>query len=183
MVRQIDSFFFGFRLLARKPIEMDLTGGQHSGRATVKWRKKPGVLQNYRLPLFLVFFVFALYVLSRAFNSPSLLPVSSNSRAPIRAGCGGPVGGFKGKFLWYPPHSGFSNQLSEFKNAVLMAAILNRTLVVPPILDHHAVALGSCPKFRVLDPNELRFRVWNHCIELIRDRRQVRSQYDFAFSP
>ncbi|KAI3468984.1 hypothetical protein Pfo_025647 [Paulownia fortunei] len=54
-----------------------------------------------------------------------------------------------------------------------MAAILNRTLIVPPVLDHHAVALGSCPKFRVLDPNELRFKVWNHSIELIRDRRYI----------
>ncbi|XP_057510465.1 O-fucosyltransferase 30 [Actinidia eriantha] len=77
------------------------------------------------------------------------------------------------KFLWYAPHSGFSNQLSEFKNAILMASILNRTLIVPPVLDHHAVALGSCPKFRVLSPNELRFSVWNHVIELIQSRRYV----------
>ncbi|CAK9141481.1 unnamed protein product [Ilex paraguariensis] len=63
------------------------------------------------------------------------------------------------KFIWYAPHSGFSNQLSEFKNAILMAAILNRTLVIPPVLDHHAVALGSCPKFRVLSPKDLRLSV------------------------
>lgn len=75
------------------------------------------------------------------------------------------------KFLWYAPHSGFSNQLSEFKNAVLMSAILNRTLIIPPVLDHHAVVLGSCPKFRVSDPKELRFAVWNHAIELIQSRR------------
>lgn len=75
--------------------------------------------------------------------------------------------------MWYAPHSGFSNQLSEFKNAILMAAILNRTLIVPPILDHHAVALGSCPKFRVLSPNDLRFAVWNHSIDLLRNRRYV----------
>ena len=77
------------------------------------------------------------------------------------------------RFMWYAPHSGFSNQLSEFKNAVLMAGILNRTLIVPPILDHHAVALGSCPKFRVLDPNEIRISVWDHVIELIREGRLV----------
>lgn len=75
------------------------------------------------------------------------------------------------KFLWYAPHSGFSNQLSEFKNAVLMAGILNRTLIVPPILDHHAVALGSCPKFRVLSPSEIRLSVWNHSIELLGTNR------------
>ncbi|XP_048435877.1 O-fucosyltransferase 30 isoform X2 [Pyrus x bretschneideri] len=72
------------------------------------------------------------------------------------------------KFIWYAPHSGFSNQLTEFKNALLMAAILNRTLVVPPVLDHHAVALGSCPKFRVLSPDEIRISVWNHTVDLIR---------------
>jgi len=77
------------------------------------------------------------------------------------------------KFMWYAPHSGFSNQLSEFKNAVLMAGILNRTLVVPPILDHHAVALGSCPKFRVLDPKDIRISVWDHVIELVQSRRLV----------
>ncbi|EPS71914.1 hypothetical protein M569_02845, partial [Genlisea aurea] len=77
------------------------------------------------------------------------------------------------KFMWYAPHSGFGNQLLEFKNALLIAAILNRTLIVPPVLDHHAVALGSCPKFRVLDPNELRFRVWNHSIQLLREGRYV----------
>ncbi|KAH0741614.1 hypothetical protein KY290_034657 [Solanum tuberosum] len=75
--------------------------------------------------------------------------------------------------MWYAPHSGFSNQLAEFKNAILMAKILNRTLIVPPVLDHHAVALGSCPKFRVLEPNELRYLVWNHCIQLLRDCRYV----------
>lgn len=73
--------------------------------------------------------------------------------------------------MWYAPHSGFSNQLAEFKNAILMAKILNRTLIVPPVLDHHAVALGSCPKFRVLEPNELRYLVWNHSIQLLRDCR------------
>lgn len=75
------------------------------------------------------------------------------------------------RFLWYAPHSGFSNQLSEFKNAVLMAGILNRTVIVPPVLDHHAVALGSCPKFRVLSPSEIRVSVWNHSIELLRTGR------------
>lgn len=54
-----------------------------------------------------------------------------------------------------------------------MAAILRRTLIVPPILDHHAVALGSCPKFRVLNPNDLRFSVWNHSIHLLRNHRYI----------
>ncbi|KAL5997039.1 hypothetical protein ACLOJK_007966 [Asimina triloba] len=77
------------------------------------------------------------------------------------------------KFLWYSPHSGFSNQLSELKNAILFSAILNRTLIVPPVLDHHAVALGSCPKFRVSTPSELRLSVWDHAMQLVRSRRYV----------
>ncbi|XP_043718358.1 O-fucosyltransferase 30 [Telopea speciosissima] len=76
-------------------------------------------------------------------------------------------------FLWFAPHSGFSNQLAELKNAILIATILNRTLIVPPILDHHAVALGSCPKFRVSEPKELRMAVWNHIIELLQSHRYV----------
>lgn len=75
------------------------------------------------------------------------------------------------RFLFYAPHSGFSNQLQEFKNAILMAGILNRTLIIPPVLDHHAVALGSCPKFRVSSPTEIRMSVWNHTIELLRSGR------------
>ncbi|XP_077235375.1 O-fucosyltransferase 30-like [Tasmannia lanceolata] len=77
------------------------------------------------------------------------------------------------RFLWFAPHSGFNNQLSELKNAILMAAILNRTLIIPPVLDHHAVALGSCPKFRVSSPAELRISVWDHIIQLLRTRRYV----------
>ncbi|KAK6157946.1 hypothetical protein DH2020_005260 [Rehmannia glutinosa] len=146
----------------------------HFSRGTSKWRKRPTFHHNYRTPLLAFFFIIivALFIFSKTLISPSLLSLSLNSRPPLPLRCANNVGGSGEKFLWYAPHSGFSNQLSEFKNAILMAAILNRTLIVPPVLDHHAVALGSCPKFRVLDPNELRFKVWNHSIELIRDRRQ-----------
>lgn len=54
-----------------------------------------------------------------------------------------------------------------------MAGILNRTLIVPPVLDHHEVALGSCPKFRVLSPTEIRVAVWDHVVELLRSGRYV----------
>ncbi|KAK9120819.1 hypothetical protein Syun_018436 [Stephania yunnanensis] len=77
------------------------------------------------------------------------------------------------KFLFFAPHSGFSNQLSELKNAILISAILNRTLIVPTVLDHHAVALGSCPKFRVSGPSEIRLKVWDHIVDLIETRRYV----------
>ncbi|GAB2292182.1 hypothetical protein Dimus_026433 [Dionaea muscipula] len=104
-------------------------------------------------------------------TSPSISASSRTSPLPQFPRCRALTLGER--FLWYAPHSGFSNQVSEFKNAILMAAILNRTLIVPPILDHHAVALGSCPKFRVLNPNELRIRVWDHAIELFRAGRYV----------
>ncbi|KAL1535102.1 O-fucosyltransferase 30-like isoform X1 [Salvia divinorum] len=143
-------------------------GHRHGGGVAGKWKKRPTILNSCRAPLLLsTFTVIALFISSKIFISPSLLPLSRDSRPPQCTHTSGE------KYLWYAPHSGFSNQLSEFRNAILMAAILNRTLIVPPVLDHHAVALGSCPKFRVLDPNELRFRVWNHGIQLIRDRRYV----------
>uniref|UniRef100_A0A452YW47 O-fucosyltransferase family protein n=1 Tax=Aegilops tauschii subsp. strangulata TaxID=200361 RepID=A0A452YW47_AEGTS len=75
------------------------------------------------------------------------------------------------RFLWYAPHSGFSNQVGELRNAAVAAALLNRTLVVPPVLDHHAVALGSCPKFRVAEPSDLRAAVWDHAMQLLREQR------------
>ncbi|XP_050237561.1 O-fucosyltransferase 30 [Mercurialis annua] len=128
---------------------------------TAKSKKRP---LPYRSPLFVsLICVFTLSVLFVYFTSYSIKsPISQCSR-------------FTGatKFLWYAPHSGFSNQLSEFKNAILMAAILNRTLIVPPILDHHAVALGSCPKFRVLGAKEIRVSVWNHAIQLLKTGRYV----------
>ncbi|KAF3789280.1 hypothetical protein EJ110_NYTH09900 [Nymphaea thermarum] len=77
------------------------------------------------------------------------------------------------KYLWFAPHSGFSNQVSELKNALLMAGILNRTLIVPPVLNHHAVALGSCPKFRVENPVDLRFAVWESIVQMIHSRRYI----------
>lgn len=75
--------------------------------------------------------------------------------------------------MLYSPHSGFSNQVGELKNALLVAALLNRTLVLPPIFDHHAVALGSCPKFRVHEPHEMRALAWAHISDLIRHGRYL----------
>lgn len=77
------------------------------------------------------------------------------------------------KYMLYSPHSGFSNQVGELKNALLVAALLNRTLVLPPVFDHHAVALGSCPKFRVHEPQEMRALAWAHISQLIRDGRYL----------
>lgn len=154
-------------------------GHRHGGLVAGKWKKRPTILHSYRIPLLLAAFtLIALFISSKIFISPSL----RDSRPPLGRPCANSAGTPGEKFLWYAPHSGFSNQLSEFKYAILMAAILNRTLIVPPVLDHHAVVLGSCPKFRVLDPNELRFRVWNHSIQLMRDRRQVQFIYMMNFA-
>ncbi|EMD39437.1 hypothetical protein CERSUDRAFT_111744 [Gelatoporia subvermispora B] len=45
------------------------------------------------------------------------------------------------RFLSYLPHSGFHNQRIAFENALVLARLLNRTLLVPP------VRLGSRPLF------------------------------------
>ena len=146
----------------------------NSNRPTPKpWPlKKP----SYRSPLLSLSLLTLLFSLLFFLSYYSLTPNSHispstktlNSQFPQ---C--PISQLAQKFLWYAPHSGFSNQVSEFKNAILMAAILNRTLIVPPVLDHHAVALGSCPKFRVSDPNKIRVDVWNHAVELLRTGRFV----------
>ncbi|XP_059657601.1 O-fucosyltransferase 30 [Cornus florida] len=139
---------------------------------TNKWKKRPSHRFSL-LPISLLTLLFALLLfISYRHFSNSLLPISKNSEPAQLPQCRSQKT-LGEKFLWYAPHSGFSNQLSEFKNAILMAAILNRTLIVPPILDHHAVALGSCPKFRVSSPKELRFSVWNHIIELLQNHRYI----------
>jgi hypothetical protein len=100
----------------------------------------------------------------------SLLPCSASGDGPgpLRCGVSRELDGER--FLWYAPHSGFNNQVGELRNAAVAAALLNRTLV-PPVLDHHAVVLGSCPKFRVADPAALRAAVWDHVMQLLRDQR------------
>ncbi|XP_047325847.1 O-fucosyltransferase 30 [Impatiens glandulifera] len=136
---------------------------------TSKWKKKGSQIPTSTpiLPIFILSIVVSLTFFF------SYRHISIGYR-PSHSQCGSlPKTLSDERFLLYAPHSGFSNQLSEFKNAMLMASILNRTLIVPPILDHHAVALGSCPKFRVLNPNELRLSVWNHSIELLRSRRYI----------
>lgn len=143
---------------------MNISG---SSRSSInRWNSKKSNLQLRRFSLSVIVLLFCslflLYLSSSSFMSSTAFS-TSNSRQ-----CNPQILDLGEKFLFYAPHSGFSNQLSEFKNAILMAGILNRTLVVPPILDHHAVALGSCPKFRVPDPGEIRFSVWEHMLELLR---------------
>ncbi|CDP09996.1 unnamed protein product [Coffea canephora] len=117
-----------------------------------KWRKRENQNQRPKSKAFALFILLScsllLFITYKRLLPPSVLSISGNSEQVLVFPQCTSSEEFRGeKFLWYAPHSGFSNQLSEFKNAILMAAILNRTLIVPPILDHHAVVLGSCPKY------------------------------------
>uniref|UniRef100_A0A0D9XMG6 O-fucosyltransferase family protein n=1 Tax=Leersia perrieri TaxID=77586 RepID=A0A0D9XMG6_9ORYZ len=145
-----------------------------------RWRKRSARSHVPLLVAVLVLLVPASLLLSSAYSSllRSILPFSGSAAAGRGGGGDGRMCGrsteIEGeRFLWYAPHSGFSNQVGELRNAAVAAALLNRTLVVPPVLDHHAVVLGSCPKFRVSDPADLRAAVWDHSIQLLRERRYV----------
>ncbi|CAH1452938.1 unnamed protein product [Lactuca virosa] len=123
---------------------------------TNRFRRKPTNTHRSKQLLFIsllaIFFVL-LFCFSNKYTINSLF-LSNPLKNTRFSQCVKPndVQSLKGqKFLWYAPHSGFNNQLSEFKNVVLMSAILNRALIIPPVLDHHAVVLGSCPKFRKLE--------------------------------
>jgi hypothetical protein len=70
------------------------------------------------------------------------------------------------KFLSYLPHSGFHNQRIELENALLLAAYLNRTLLVPPVY----LASPAMPWLRYEKLHErLLFQTKNglqHCVKL-----------------
>ncbi|TVU31673.1 hypothetical protein EJB05_23371 [Eragrostis curvula] len=139
-----------------------------------RWRRRSA---RSHLPLVvaaLLLLIPASLLFSSAYSSVlrSLFPFSASGRGvPPRCGASRELQGER--FLWYAPHSGFSNQVGELRNAAVVAALLNRTLIVPPVLDHHAVVLGSCPKFRVSDPTALRAAVWDHVMQLLREKRYV----------
>ena len=78
------------------------------------------------------FFTLALFLLllSRSHNTPSkritkefftIDPITSFSTEPTAL------------YLTYLPHSGFHNQRISLENAFVLAALLNRTLIVPPV--------------------------------------------------
>jgi hypothetical protein len=153
--------------LVSKVSEMDLPANR--GR----WRRRSA---RSHLPLVVAVLVLLLpaYLLFSSAYSTTLRALFAFPFAPgggEAPRCGGSVELEGQRFLWYAPHSGFSNQVGELRNAAVAAALLNRTLVVPPVLDHHAVVLGSCPKFRVTDPSSLRAAVWDHTMQLLLDRR------------
>ncbi|CAI5469640.1 unnamed protein product [Closterium sp. Yama58-4] len=59
----------------------------------------------------------------------------STGRGGAEQGGGWEVGAEE-KFLWYASHSGFSNQVMTLSRGLHMAALLNRTLLIPPKLAH-----------------------------------------------
>lgn len=63
-------------------------------------------------------------------------PASRPSKSPI-------------KYLSYLPHSGFHNQRIALENALTLAALLNRTLLLPPA--RLGAALGYAPSVRLRD--------------------------------
>jgi len=72
------------------------------------------------------------------------------------------------KFLSYLPHSGFHNQRIAFENALVLARILNRTLLVPPIrLSHtplHYDKYNRLRQFLAAGKNKL-----HYCTEMAGD--------------
>jgi hypothetical protein len=55
------------------------------------------------------------------------------------------------KFLTYLPHSQFHNQLIELKNAIVIAYLTNRTLIVPSILqtDQRTLSISHSPLYEL----------------------------------
>merc|ERR1719356_782345 len=44
------------------------------------------------------------------------------------------------RYLWFPLHNGPSNQLLMVRRALMLGAILNRTVLLPPLHRHHDVS-------------------------------------------
>jgi hypothetical protein len=55
----------------------------------------------------------------------------------------------------------------------VVVALLNRTIIVRPVLDHHTTTLEqrSYPKFRVDDPAALESRCLDAAVEILRKLR------------
>ena len=66
-------------------------------------------------------------------------PVTGGAAAAELANCARTR---KGHVLVYAAHSGFGNQELALRRALLVAYVLNRTLVLPPLLAHNDLAFG-----------------------------------------
>ncbi|BBN10744.1 hypothetical protein MPTK1_5g06050 [Marchantia polymorpha subsp. ruderalis] len=77
------------------------------------------------------------------------------------------------QYMLYSPHEGFSNQARELKNALQIALLLNRTLILPPVVDHGEVKHGRCLKPRYPTQRKLKERSWSAVRRHISQNRYV----------
>jgi hypothetical protein len=98
------------------------------------------------------------------------------------------------RYLWFPLHSGGTNQLLGIKAALMLGAILNRTVVLPPLPVHKDISYNHCrsaPKDRHVTDDmadgswECQEKLLNHSLSLSaeyfqkgRRFRAVSSAYD-----
>lgn len=54
-----------------------------------------------------------------------------------------PTANAERRYLWFPLHNGPSNQLLMVRRALMLGAILNRTVLLPPLHRHHDVSYVS----------------------------------------
>ena len=74
------------------------------------------------------------------FRSSLVIPSPSSQSGLIQIHSPSPPVRLDEKFLSYLPHSGFHNQRIALENALVLARLLNRTLLVPPIrFGHRAI--------------------------------------------
>ncbi|KAL2633264.1 hypothetical protein R1flu_004743 [Riccia fluitans] len=64
------------------------------------------------------------------------------------------------KYMWYFPDAGFSNQARALKNALKIAMLLNRTLILPPVTDHGEVKNGKCLRPRYTTSRRFKEKSW-----------------------
>eukprot|EP00271_Cylindrocystis_brebissonii_P013091 TRINITY_DN32677_c0_g1_i1.p1 TRINITY_DN32677_c0_g1~~TRINITY_DN32677_c0_g1_i1.p1 ORF type:complete len:561 (-),score=46.46 TRINITY_DN32677_c0_g1_i1:466-2148(-) len=77
------------------------------------------------------------------------------------------------KYLWYAPHSGFGNQMIAFRHALRMAGLLNRTLIIPPLLRHFDNYLGRCEQGTARPPHKVRKGAWYAIMKLLQSRNYL----------
>ena len=110
-------------------------------------------VQDARTAITGVLNVFISAQVSDSLNTPSLLVTSSatetRSSHGVLLNASGPVRGVK--YLSYqPPGNGWNNQRVALENAIVLAKLLNRTLLVHPMAPHDRVTLfkaGAQPGF------------------------------------
>ena len=60
------------------------------------------------------------------------------------------------KAMKYTIHGGWGNQVAGLRRALLLAVILNRTLIVPPVMSHSQMAYGKCARHMSAGAHKMR---------------------------